>query len=201
MAIFSYVRVSTHDQNEDRQLDALLGLNIPLENIFIEKQSGKDFERPMYRKLVRKMKSGDLLYLHSLDRLGRNYEDIQNHWRALTKDKGVDIKVLDMPLLDTTLSKDLLGTFISDLVLQLLSFMAQSEREAIHKRQAEGIAAAKARGVRFGRPVKKPEGDFAKLVEDWQAGKITRKEALEMTRLSQASFYRRVREFRGEIKK
>ena len=142
--IYGYVRVSSTDQNEDRQLVAMLEKNIPQRNIYIDKQSGKDFERPQYKKLVKKLREGDLLYILSIDRLGRNYEDIQKQWRILTKDIGVDICVIDMPLLDTRNGKDLMGTFIADLVLQILSFVAQSERENIKKRQAQGIAAAKA---------------------------------------------------------
>ena len=154
MAEYGYIRVSSTDQNEDRQLLALNELNIPHENLFIDKQSGKDFNRPSYQNLIKHLKNGDLLYIKSIDRLGRNYEEIQNQWRILTKEKGVDIAVIDMPLLDTRIHKDLMGTFIADLVLQILSFVAQSERDTIRKRQAEGIAAAKARGVRFGRPEK-----------------------------------------------
>ena len=150
--IYGYIRVSTKEQNEDRQLIALREMAVPEANLFMDKQSGKDFQRPQYKKLVRKLKKDDLLYIKSIDRLGRNYEEIQNQWRILTKDKGVDIVVLDMPLLDTRRGKDLMGTFLSDIVLQVLSFVAENERTNIRQRQAEGIAAAKARGVRFGRP-------------------------------------------------
>ena len=150
--IYGYIRVSTKEQNEDRQLIALREMAVPEANLFMDKQSGKDFQRPQYKKLVRKLKKDDLLYIKSIDRLGRNYEAIQNQWRILTKDKGVDIVVLDMPLLDTRRGKDLMGTFLSDIVLQVLSFVAENERTNIRQRQAEGIAAAKARGVRFGRP-------------------------------------------------
>ena len=152
MNIYGYIRVSTQEQNEDRQLDALQKVNVSAENIFMDKQSGKDFNRPHYRRLVKKLKPDDLLYIKSIDRLGRNYEEIQNQWRILTKEKGVDICVLDMPLLDTRRGKDLVGTFLSDIVLQVLSFVAENERSNIRQRQAEGIAAAKRRGVRFGRP-------------------------------------------------
>ena len=145
--IYGYVRVSSTDQNEDRQMMALNKVNVPEKNIYTDKLSGKDFNRPQYKKLVRKLKAGDLLYTLSIDRLGRNYEEIQNQWRILTKEIGIDICVLDMPLLDTMNGKDLMGTFIADLVLQILSFVAQSERENIKKRQQEGIAAAKAKGV------------------------------------------------------
>ena len=150
--IYGYIRVSSQDQNEDRQHIALAHYHIPKKQLFMDKQSGKDFNRPQYRKLVKKLNRGDLLYILSIDRLGRNYEEIQKEWRILTKDIGIDICVIDMPLLDTRQGKDLMGTFIADLVLQILSFVAQSERENIRKRQAEGIAAAKLRGVKFGRP-------------------------------------------------
>ena len=150
--IYGYIRVSTREQNEDRQLIALQSVPVPERGIFLDKQSGADFERPQYRRLVKKLKPGDLLYIKSIDRLGRNYEEILNQWRVLTKEKGVDIVVLDMPLLDTRRGKDLVGTFLSDIVLQVLSFVAENERANIRQRQAEGIAAARKRGVRFGRP-------------------------------------------------
>lgn len=161
---YGYVRVSSTDQNEDGQLIALSSCDIPQKNIYMDKQSGKDFNRPQYKKLTRKLKSGDRLYIMSSDRLGRNYEEIQKQWRMLTKDIGIDICVLDMPLLDTWQGKDLMGSFIADLVLQILSFVAQSERENIKKRQAEGIAAAKAKGVKFGRPESKVPTDFGKII-------------------------------------
>ena len=145
--IYGYVRVSTRDQNEDRQLRALRELAIPEQNLYLDKRSGKDFARPAYGRLVRRLKKDDLLYVKSIDRLGRNYGEIQEQWRLLTKEKGVDIVVLDMPLLDTRRGKDLIGTFLSDIVLQVLSFVAENERVTIRQRQAEGIAAAKARGV------------------------------------------------------
>ena len=157
---YGYIRVSSTDQNEDRQLIALHGKGIPDNRIYMDKQSGKDFNRPKYKRLVRRVKQGDLLYILSIDRLGRNYREIQEQWRLLTQEKGIDICVLDMPLLDTRQGKDLMGTFIADLVLQILSFVAQSERESIRKRQAEGIAAAKARGVKFGRPPVPLRGNF-----------------------------------------
>ena len=150
--LYGYIRVSTRDQNEDRQLIALRELKIPEKNIFMDKQSGKDFNRPQYKRLVRKLKKDDLLYIKSIDRLGRNYAEILEQWRLLTQTKGADIVVLDMPLLDTRRGKDLMGTFLSDIVLQVLSFVAENERTNIRQRQAEGIAAAKARGVKFGRP-------------------------------------------------
>lgn len=171
--IYGYIRVSTKEQNEDRQLIALREMAVPENNIFLDKQSGKDFQRPQYKKLVRKLKKDDLLYIKSIDRLGRNYEEIQNQWRVLTKDKGVDIVVLDMPLLDTRRGKDLMGTFLSDIVLQVLSFVAENERTNIRQRQAEGIAAAKARGVRFGRPPKPLPENYHSAYQRWKAGAIT----------------------------
>lgn len=171
--IYAYVRVSTREQNEDRQLIAMNELQVPQKNIFIDKQSGKDFERPQYKKLLRKMKRDDLLYIKSIDRLGRNYNDIQEQWRVLTKEKGVDIVVLDMPLLDTRRGKDLMGTFLSDIVLQVLSFVAENERVNIRQRQAEGIAAAKAKGVRFGRIPKPLPENFHAVYQRWKHGEIT----------------------------
>lgn len=171
--IYGYVRVSTKEQNEDRQLIALHEVDVPQKNIYMDKQSGKDFNRPQYKKLLKKIKPGDLLYIKSIDRLGRNYEEIQNQWRIITKDKNADIYVIDMPLLDTRRGKDLLGTFISDLVLQLLSFVAENERTNIKQRQAEGIAAAKAKGVRFGRPPKPLPDNFHEEYQRWKQGEIT----------------------------
>ncbi|MCD7724479.1 MAG: recombinase family protein [Clostridiales bacterium] len=171
--IYGYIRVSTREQNEDRQLIALRGLGIPGQNVFMDKQSGKDFNRPQYRKMVRKLKPDDLVYIKSIDRLGRNYEEILEQWRILTKEKRVDIVVLDMPLLDTRHGKDLMGTFLSDIVLQVLSFVAENERSNIRQRQAEGIAAAKARGVQFGRPpIPLPE-NFHSVYQRWKVGEIT----------------------------
>lgn len=171
--IYGYVRVSSRDQNEDRQLIAMKELSIPDKNIFMDKQSGKDFNRPQYKRLLRRLKRDDLLYIKSIDRLGRNYEEIQNQWRILTKEKGIDIVVLDMPLLDTRRGKDLMGTFLSDIVLQVLSFVAENERTNIKQRQAEGIAAAKAKGIRFGRPPKPLPENFRLVSQQWKAGKIT----------------------------
>lgn len=196
MNIYGYVRVSSTDQNEDRQIIALRDAAVPEKNIFMDKQSGKDFNRPNYKKLVRKLKAGDLLYILSIDRLGRNYEEIQKQWRMLTKEIGIDICVLDMPLLDTRNGKDLMGTFIADLVLQILSFVAQNERENIRKRQAEGIAAAKAKGVRFGRPEKEVTGDFGKIVKAWEQKKLPFSEVLKKCNMSEATFYRRLRAYR-----
>lgn len=196
MKKYGYVRVSSTDQNEDRQLIALREQGVDEKNIFTDKQSGKDFERPNYKKLVSKLKAGDLLYIISIDRLGRNYEEIQKQWRLLTKDIGIDICVLDMPMLDTRNGKDLMGTFIADLVLQILSFVAQSERENIKKRQTEGIAAAKAKGVKFGRPEKEVPDDFGKIVRSWEQKKSSFEEVLKKCGMSKATFYRRLREYR-----
>jgi DNA invertase Pin-like site-specific DNA recombinase len=197
MAVYGYVRVSSADQNEDRQLIALGELSIPAANIYTDKMSGKNFDRPQYQALLKRLNHGDLIYIKSIDRLGRNYDEIQNQWRVLTKERGADIAVIDMPLLDTRLNKDLMGTFIADLVLQILSFVAQSERESIRKRQAEGIAAARARGVRFGRPIKKPPENFPAAVRDWERGKLTLAEVLERTDIKEATFYNRLREHRA----
>ncbi len=201
MNIYGYVRVSSIDQNEDRQLIAMSEKNIPQRNIYIDKQSGKDFERPQYKRLVKRLKPGDLLYILSIDRLGRNYEEIQRQWRVLTKDIGIDICVIDMPLLDTRNGKDLMGTFIADLVLQILSFVAQSERENIKKRQAEGIAAAKAKGVKFGRPESPLPENFDKIIKDWDKGKLSTTDALKLCNMSESTFYRRRREYKLMCKK
>jgi len=175
--IYGYVRVSSIEQNEIRQLIALENAGVEKRNIFIDKQSGKNFDRPKYKRLVKKLKPGDLLYIQSIDRLGRNYIEIQEQWRILTKDKGVDICVIDMPLLNTRNGKDLLGTFIADLVLQILSFVAQTERENIRTRQAQGIAAAKSRGVKFGRPAKELPANFYSVLAKWESQEITGREA------------------------
>lgn len=194
--IYGYVRVSSTDQNEERQMVALAEAGVPEKNIFMDKQSGKSFDRPQYKKMVKKLKSGDLLYVLSIDRLGRNYEEIQNQWRIITKEIGADICVLDMPLLDTRQGKDLMGTFIADLVLQILSFVAQSERENIKKRQEQGIAAAKAKGVRFGRPEIPVPDNFGKLVADWEKKRTSFEETLRLCNMSEATFYRKLREYR-----
>lgn len=199
MTAYGYVRVSSTDQNEGRQMLALGEKSIARENIYMDKQSGKDFHRPRYRALTRRLRRGDVLYVLSIDRLGRNYEEIQQQWRYLTKEIGIDIVVLDMPLLDTRQGKDLMGTFIADLVLQILSFVAQSERENIKKRQAEGIAAAKARGVRFGRPERQIPDNFPQLVREWERKHITLSQLLSQCEgLSEATFYRRLLEVRAE---
>lgn len=201
MQTYGYARVSSGDQNTDRQLDALCAKNVPLRNIYIDKQSGKDFIRPQYALLTQELCEGDLLYVLSIDRLGRNYEEIQEQWRFLTKEIGADIVVIDMPLLDTRQGKDLMGTFIADLVLQILSFVAQTERESIKKRQAEGIKAAKARGVRFGRPTTPLPDDFERLVCAWERRELTLSELLSRCGgISKSTFYRRLREIRIQRK-
>ena len=197
MKEYGYVRVSSLDQNEERQLIEMKNLGIPEVRIFKDKQSGKDFDRPNYKRLVRKLKKGDLLYILSIDRLGRNYEEIQSQWRYLTRDKEVDIAVIDMPLLDTRRGKDLMGTFLADIVLQILSFVAQNERENIRKRQVQGIAAAKANGMKFGRPTLDMPKDFNLIVEKWENGFIRISEAAERCGMSEATFYRRLREYRA----
>ena len=193
---YGYVRVSSQDQNEDRQLIALREKLVDPKQTFIDKQSGKNFDRPQYKKMLKRLKPGDLLYVLSIDRLGRNYEEIQRQWRVLTKDIGVDICVIDMPLLDTRNGKDLMGTFIADLVLQILSFVAQSERENIKKRQAEGIAAARVRGVHLGRPVLPVPDGFEQTVKEWEAGKVSLAEAQKRLGMTETTFYRRRREYR-----
>lgn len=194
MTVYGYVRVSSKDQNEDRQMIALREVGVPEKNIFIDKQSGKDFNRPKYKRLLKRLKTDDLLYIKSIDRLGRNYEEIQKQWRILTKDKKVDIVVLDMPLLDTRRGKDLVGTFLSDIVLQVLSFVAENERSNIRQRQAEGIAAAKARGVRFGRPPATLPENFHQVYQQWKSGKITGLEAARMCDMPMSTF-----RYRAEI--
>lgn len=170
---YGYVRVSTREQNEDRQLIAMREAGVPEKNVFMDKRSGKDFDRPAYKRMLRKLKKDDLLYVKSIDRLGRNYLEIQEQWRAITKEKGADVVVLDMPLLDTRRGKDLVGTFLADVVLQVLSFVAENERVNVRQRQAEGIAAAKARGVRFGRPPRPWPENFCSAYQRWRAGEIT----------------------------
>ncbi|MFR5968810.1 MAG: recombinase family protein [Oscillospiraceae bacterium] len=192
--VYGYIRVSSADQNEDRQLVALRSCKVPECNLFVDKQSGKDFERPEYRRMLRRLKRDDLLYVKSIDRLGRNYGEILEQWRLLTKEKGVDIVVLDMPLLDTRSGKDLMGTFIADLVLQILSFVAQNERENIRQRQAEGIAAAKARGVPFGRPALPLPENFEQVVSSWRNKEIDFASALQQTGMRPATFYRRLKD-------
>ena len=198
--MYGYVRVSTTEQNEDRQMAAMTEKGIDNKKLYIDKQSGKDFNRPQYLKMIKKLKKGDLLYILSIDRLGRNYAEIQEQWRILTNEIGIDICVIDMPLLDTRNGKDLMGTFIADLVLQILSFAAENERENIHKRQAEGIAAAKTRGVKFGRPKIETSNDFENVVLMWERREITINEALEKCQMKESTFYRRLKEYRKQKK-
>lgn len=195
MSVYGYIRVSSKDQKEDRQQIALKEVGVDLQNIYVDKQSGKDFNRPQYRKLLRKLKKDDLLYIKSIDRLGRNYEEILQQWRILTKEKGVDIMVLDMPLLDTRRGKDLMGTFLSDIVLQVLSFVAENERTNIKQRQAEEIAAAKAQGIKFGRPPLPLPDNFYKVHKAWRSKKITLKQAAEACNMPVGTFYGKARKF------
>lgn len=196
MKEYGYVRVSSTEQNGDRQLIVMDKNNISKNNVYIDKQSGKDFERPQYKKMIKELKAGDLLYILSIDRLGRNYEEIQNQWRILTKEIGADICVIDMPLLDTRNGRDLMGTFIADLVLQILSFVAQNERENIKKRQAQGIAAAKAKGVQLGRPEVPMPKNFKEIVKQWEKQLISTDAALKKCGMSKTTFYRRRRELK-----
>lgn len=194
--VFGYVRVSTREQNEDRQLIALAGFPVPEKSIFMDKQSGKDFNRPAYKKLLRQLHQGDLLVIKSIDRLGRNYEEIIEQWRTITKEKRTDIVILDMPLLDTRRGKDLIGTLISDIVLQLLSYVAETERTAIRERQAEGIAAAKLKGVKFGRPRKTVPEEFFALQEMWYRSEVSSRAAARRLGISHDTFIRWAKEQR-----
>ena len=196
---YGYIRVSSTDQNEARQLAALRDRGIPRGKIYTDRQSGKDFQRPQYQRLLKRLLPGDLLCVLSIDRLGRNYGEILEQWRTLTKEMLVDVCVFDMPLLDTRSGKDLMGTFIADLTLQILSFVAQKERENIHQRQAEGIAEAKKRGVRFGRPYLPTPENFSIVVSQWESGLISFEDALETTGLSYGTFYRRLRAHRDDV--
>ncbi len=193
---YGYARVSSLEQNEERQLIALKKAGVRRKTLYVDKQSGKDFQRPQYQRMLQRLKKDDLLCVKSIDRLGRNYGEILGQWRLLTKEKGVDILVLDMPLLDTRNGKDLMGTFLSDIVLQVLSFVAENERESIRQRQLEGIEAAKERGVQFGRPVVPAPEDFPAIISEWESGQLPFAEALAQTGLSRGTFYRRLREYR-----
>ena len=195
MSVYGYIRVSSKDQKEDRQQIALKEVGVDLQNIYVDKQSGKDFNRPQYKKMLRKLKKDDLLYIMSIDRLGRDYEEILQQWRILTKEKGVDIVVLDMPLLDTRRGKDLMGTFLSDIVLQVLSFVAENERTNIKQRQAEGIAAAKAQGIKFGRPPLPLPDNFYEVHKAWRSKKITLKQAAEACNMPVSTFHGKTRKF------
>ncbi len=191
--IYGYARVSTREQNEDRQILALMEMGVPQSNIYLDKLSGKDFERPQYKKLLKKLDGNSVLYIKSIDRLGRNYHDLSDQWRIITKEKGADIVVIDMPLLDTRREKSLLGTFISDLILALLSYVAETEYQTIHQRQAEGIAAAKARGIKFGRRPFPLPPNFHEVYQRWKMGKITVKQAAFECGMPQATFYYKAR--------
>ena len=197
--VYGYVRVSSREQNEDRQIIAMKEMQVPEENIFVDKQSGKDFNRPQYKRMLRKVKNGDLIYIKSIERLGRNYSEIQEQWKIITKDKGADLYVIDMPILDTRREKNLLGTFISDLVLSLLSYVAENERTTIRQRQAEGIAAAKARGVHFGRVPKPLPENFYEVYQEWKMKKITVSEAARKCGMPQTTFFHRARKYEMSI--
>ncbi len=195
MKIYGYMRVSTREQNEDRQRIALLEMGVPEQNIYMDKQSGKDFDRPQYKRLLRKLGEDTVLFVKSIDRLGRNYADLNEQWRIITKEKGADIVVIDMPILDTRREKNLLGTFISDIVLALLSYVAENERANIRQRQAEGIAAARERGVKFGRPPLPIPDNFHKAHKDWRSGKISMEEAARRCDMPPQTFYGKARKF------
>ena len=189
MTTYGYIRVSSKDQNEDRQRIALREAGVAEKHLYLDKQSGKDFERPQYKNLIHRLKKDDLLYIKSIDRLGRNYEEILEQWRLITKEKGADIAVLDMPVLDTRRGKDLMGTFLSDIVLQILSFVAESERDNIRQRQAEGIAAAKARGVRFGRPPLPLPDNFQQVYRAWRSKELALRQAAQLCEMPKDTFY------------
>lgn len=193
--VYGYMRVSSREQNEDRQRIAMSELSIPEKNIYMDKQSGKDFNRPAYKKLLKKINSDSIIYIKSIDRLGRDYTEIIEQWRIITKEKGADIVVIDMPLLDTRRGKDLMGTFLSDIVLQVLSFVAENERANIRQRQAEGIAAAKARGVKFGRPPATMPDNFHEIHKQWRNKKMTLKQAAEACNMPEGTFYGMARRY------
>ena len=199
MTKYGYIRVSTKDQNDDRQRIALRGAGVAEQDLYLDKQSGKDFERPKYRNLLQKLKKDDVLYIKSIDRLGRNYEEILAQWRIITKEKGADIVVLDMPLLDTRRGKDLMGTFLADIVLQVLSFVAENERDNIRQRQAEGIAAAKARGVRFGRPPLPLPENFHQVRRAWRGKKLTLRQAAKLCAMPKDTFYAKAVKFEKQM--
>ena len=197
--IYGYMRVSSKEQNEDRQKIALTEMGVPEKNIYMDKQSGKDFERTQYKRLLRKLNENSVLYIKSIDRLGRNYGELNEQWRIITKEKKADIVVIDMPLLDTRREKNLLGTFISDVVLALLSYVEENERTNIKQRQAEGIAAAKARGVKFGRPPLPIPQNFYQMHKDWRAGKITIEEAAKACNMCPKTFYSKAVKYEKSI--
>ena len=197
--VYGYVRVSSKDQNEDRQVITMREMQVPEENIYVDKQSGKDFNRPQYKRLLRKVRADDLIYINSIDRLGRNYSEILDQWKIITKDKHVDLYVMDMPILDTRREKNLLGTFISDLVLALLSYVAENERTNIRQRQAEGIAAAKARGVHFGRRPNPLPDNFYEVYQQWKMRKITVVEAAKLCDIPKSTFFDKAKEYEKHI--
>lgn len=194
--IYGYVRVSSRDQNEDRQMLAMQDMGVVEKNIYLDKQSGKDFDRPMYKKMVKKFRENDTLYIKSIDRLGRNYEEILEQWRILTKEKRIDIVVIDMPLLDTRREKNLLGTFIADLVLQILSYVSENERVITRQRQKEGIETAKKKGVQFGRPAKEYPENWDELVVQFENGEISANEAADACGITASTFYRRLKKLK-----
>mgnify|MGYP002512328403 CR=1 FL=1 len=196
--MYGYVRVSTREQNEERQRIALLEMGVPKERIYVDKLSGKDFERPEYKKLLRRLDDQSVLYVKSIDRLGRNYVDLNEQWRRITKEKGADIVVIDMPILDTRREKNLMGTFISDVVLALLSYVAESERHKIKQRQEEGIRAAKQRGVRFGRPQKPLPENFKEACRRWDSGELVGRQAAMLCDMPLSTFYKRANQFRDK---
>ena len=195
MKTYGYIRVSATDQNEDRQIMAMENAQVPRRNVYMDKISGKDFDRPMYKKMVRKLQRNDLVYIKSIDRLGRNYKDVVEQWQYLTRVKKVDIVVLEMPLLDTRRGKDLMGTFLSDIVLQVLSFVAENERSNIKIRQKEGIEAARKRGVKFGRPSAATPDNFPEIYEKWSKEEISAEQAAAMCGFSRTTFYNKANEF------
>lgn len=199
MTTYGYIRVSSREQNEDRQRIALRKVGVAEKDLYLDKQSGKDFERPQYKNLLHRLKKDDLLYVKSIDRLGRNYAEILEQWRLITKEKGVDVVVLDMPLLDTRRGKDLMGTFLADIVLQVLSFVAENERDSIRQRQAEGIAAAKARGVRFGRPPLPLPDNFQQVHRAWRGKELTLRQAAELCEMPKDTFYAKAIRFEKQI--
>ena len=194
MSTYGYVRVSSQDQNEDRQMIAMREFGVQNRMIYLDKQSGKDFNRPRYQEMVSKFRAGDLLCIKSIDRLGRNYREVQEEWRILTKEKGIDIVVLDMPILDTRQNKDVLDIYLADSVLNLLSLISQMERDNIHQRQAEGIAAARARGVHLGRPLKTPPSDLAYTIACWKKGDLKLKDAIAKSGVCRSTFFRFLKE-------
>lgn len=198
--VYGYIRVSTREQKEDRQRIAMRKAGVPERNIFMDKQSGRDFDRPKYKKLLRRLKRDDLLYIKSIDRLGRNYQEVLEQWRFLTKEKNVDIVVLDMPLLDTRRGRDLMGAFLADIVLQVLSFVAENERSSIRQRQAEGIAAARARGVQFGRDPRPLPANFYEMFSAWKAGACTIEEASAACGLPRSTFYDKASRYEVELR-